>query len=134
MKVLQRFTASPLRKLKVIKRRHMVGLRRSMLKLKTALSQEKAETKEMLRTYNAYVQGDAKPEDMKAANQQFLDILKGLGLGVFAVLPFSPITIPAIVKLGKMVGVDILPSAFNQSSDKTPASEHELDFKQKDKK
>ena len=44
---------------------------------------------------------------------RFLDILKGLGLGVFAVLPFAPITIPLVVKLGHWVGVDVLPSSFN---------------------
>jgi hypothetical protein len=37
---------------------------------------------------------------------------------VFAVLPFAPITIPVIVKLGKSVGVDILPSAFAELSNK----------------
>jgi hypothetical protein len=123
MKVLQRFTASPIHTLKVIKRRHMLTLRRSLLKLKLALSQEKAETRQMLSIYHSYLQGEASAKQMKEANAQFLDILKGLGLGVFAVLPFSPITIPIIVKLGKLVGVEILPSAFaddesssNQSS------------------
>ncbi len=50
---------------------------------------------------------------MHTANEQFLDILKGLGLGVFAVLPFAPVTIPLVVKLGQWVGVDVLPSSFN---------------------
>jgi hypothetical protein len=34
-------------------------------------------------------------------------------LGVFAVLPFAPVTIPLVVKLGQWVGVDVLPSSFN---------------------
>ncbi|MFT4924456.1 MAG: hypothetical protein ACI8WB_000534 [Phenylobacterium sp.] len=118
MKPLARLTKFPIRTLKVIKHRHMKSLRNTMLKLKMALSQEKAETREMLHIYHLYAQGEATPEEMKAANEQFLDILKGLGLGVFAVLPFSPVTIPAIVKLGRMVGVEILPSAF---SDNPPA-------------
>ena len=95
----------------------MMSLRRSMLRLKAALSQEKAETREMLGIYQRYVQGGAQPDEMKVANKQFFDLVKGLGLGVFAVLPFSPITIPVIVKLGKSVGVDILPSAFANMSD-----------------
>ncbi|MGS0729206.1 hypothetical protein ACVBKF_23605, partial [Shewanella sp. 0m-11] len=49
---------------------------------------------------------------------QFGDLLKGLGLGVFAVLPFAPITIPIVVKLGKIVGVDVLPSSFNNMSER----------------
>jgi hypothetical protein len=112
MKALQRLTRKPILALKVIKHRHMKKLRASMLKLKAALAQEKTETREMLHIYQSYVQGQTKPGEMKVANKQFLDLLKGLGLGVFAVLPFAPITIPVIVKLGKTVGVDILPSAF----------------------
>lgn len=126
MKVLQRLTQSPVHTLKVIKRRHMLSLRRNMLKLKTALSQEKAETREMLHIYHLYLQGQASPQEMKVANEQFLDILKGLGLGVFAVLPFSPVTIPAIVKLGKMVGVEILPSAFGEEQASTQIEDDPL--------
>jgi len=29
------------------------------------------------------------------------------------VLPFAPLTIPLVVKLGSLVGVDVLPSSFN---------------------
>lgn len=114
MKILQRFGKSPIRTLKVIKRRHMITLRANLLKVKLALSQEKDETREMLRIYQRYMQGGVKPQEMKVANEQFVDLLKGLGLGVFAILPFSPITIPAIVKLGKTMGIDILPSAFKE--------------------
>jgi hypothetical protein len=33
-------------------------------------------------------------------------------LGVFAILPFAPITIPLIVKLGRKLGIEVMPSAF----------------------
>jgi hypothetical protein len=108
-KILSRLSRKPRHVLKLSKRK----LRRSMLKIKVALSQEKAETREMLHIYHMSIRGETKPGEMKIANKQFFDIVKGLGLGVFAVLPFAPITIPIIVKLGKTVGVDILPSAFN---------------------
>ena len=85
-----------------------------MIGLKIALSQEKLETKEMLTTYKKYTRKQATPEEMIQANKQFVDILKGLGLGVFAVLPFAPITIPILIKVGRMVGVEILPSSFNR--------------------
>jgi len=81
--------------------------------LKIALEQEKQETKEMLTIYRRYTQGQTNKEELKRANEQFVDILKGLGLGVFALLPFAPITIPLVVKLGSLVGVDVLPSSFN---------------------
>jgi hypothetical protein len=83
-----------------------------MLKVKLALAQEKIETKEMLSIYGRYTKRKASAEEMRIANQQFVDILKGLGIGVFAVLPFSPITIPIMIKVGRMVGVEILPSSF----------------------
>jgi hypothetical protein len=84
-----------------------------MVALKIALAQEKQETKEMLAIYKRYTQGQTNSAELKRANEQFVDILKGLGLGVFAVLPFSPVTIPLVVKLGRLVGVDVLPSSFS---------------------
>lgn len=92
-------------------------LKRDMLVLKDALSQEKQETKDMLVTYKRYTKKQASREELNEANKQFADLLKGLSLGVFAVLPFAPITIPLVVKLGKMVGVDVLPSSFNNLSE-----------------
>ncbi len=69
----------------------------------------------MLSIYRRYTQGHTSKEELKRANEQFVDILKGLGLGVFAVLPFAPLTIPLVVKLGSLVGVDVLPSSFNMN-------------------
>ncbi|WP_077338965.1 hypothetical protein [Pseudocolwellia agarivorans] len=114
MKVWIHFVRAPVRVISISKRRTHSKLKRQMVGLKLALSQEKAETKEMLSTYKKYTRKQATPEEMINANKQFIDILKGLGLGVFAVLPFAPITIPILIKVGKMVGVDILPSSFNR--------------------
>ena len=72
----------------------------------------------MLVTYKRYTKKQANREELKEANKQFGDLLKGLGLGMFAVLPFAPLTIPLIVKLGKIVGVDVLPSSFNNMGDR----------------
>ena len=104
---------APWRVAKISKKRQQLRFRRAMVALKIALAQEKQETKEMLHIYKRYTQGNASKEELHTANEQFLDILKGLGLGVFAVLPFAPITIPLVVKLGHWVGVDVLPSSFN---------------------
>lgn len=104
---------APFRVAKISKRRQQLRFKRSMVALKIALAQEKQETKEMLTIYRRYTQGEVSKEDLSKANAQFVDILKGLGLGVFAVLPFAPITIPLVVKLGRYVGVEVLPSSFN---------------------
>ncbi len=106
---------APIRVAKISKKRQQLRFRRAMVALKIALAQEKQETKEMLTIYRQYTQGQTTKEDLKRANEQFVDILKGLGLGVFALLPFAPITIPLVVKLGTLVGVDVLPSSFNMN-------------------
>ena len=113
MRLIKVVHKAPLRVAKISKRRQQIRLRRSMLALKIALAQEKQETKEMLDIYKRYSFGEAQKSELKVANEQLVDILKGLGLGVFAVLPFAPITIPLIVKLGQWVGVDVLPSSFS---------------------
>ncbi|WP_226996500.1 hypothetical protein [Thalassotalea crassostreae] len=94
----------------------MYRFKRKMLVLKYALGQEKDETKEMLAIYGRYTRRKASSEEMKIANDQFLDLLKGLGMGVFAVLPFAPITIPVMIKLSRLVGVEILPSSFHEDN------------------
>ncbi|KPH63456.1 hypothetical protein AMS58_10495 [Pseudoalteromonas porphyrae] len=113
MRIYKVIHRAPVRVAKISKKRQQLRFRRAMVALKLALAQEKQETKEMLTIYRRYTQGDVSKEDLQKANAQFVDILKGLGLGVFAVLPFAPITIPLVVKLGQWVGVDVLPSSFN---------------------
>lgn len=93
-----------------------------MIVLKGALAQEKQETKEMLLIYKRYTRGDATKEEMRIANGQFVDLIKGLGIGVVAILPFAPITIPVVLKLGKWVGVDVLPSSFYVKDDSPKSS------------
>jgi hypothetical protein len=105
---------APRRVISISRRRQTIKLKRQLVRVKIALAQEKDETKEMLATYHRFTKKQASPEEMKLANKQFFDVLKGLGVGVFAVLPFAPITIPVVIKLGKWVGVDILPSSFNK--------------------
>ena len=118
MKVWFYFFKAPRRVLSINRRRLITKLKRQLIRVKIALSQEKAETKEMLAIYKRYTKRQATPEEMKLANQQFFDVLKGLGIGVVAILPFAPITLPIVIKLGKWVGVDILPSSFRED-DKT---------------
>ncbi|WP_105201525.1 hypothetical protein [Pseudoalteromonas sp. T1lg10] len=113
MRIYRSFHRAPLRVLMISRRRQKLKLRRAMVTLKWALAQERQETREMLDIYKRYTKGQASKQDLQVANKQFIDILKGLGLGVFAVLPFAPITIPLVVKIAHMVGVDILPSSFS---------------------
>ena len=86
--------------------------------IKVALAEETEQTKEMLATYQRYTLGQATEAELRVANEQFRDLLKSIGLGFMVILPFSPITIPAIVKLGKKYGVEVLPSAVRNQMEK----------------
>lgn len=99
----------------IVKRKALISMRRNLLVIKRGLAIETQETKIMLFTYHQYTLGKASEEEMRLANKQFGNVVRSLGLGVFAVLPFSPITIPAIVKLGERFGVNVLPSSFDFS-------------------
>jgi hypothetical protein len=94
------------------KRNALIPIKRSLLSVKQGLAQESRETKVMLATYKRFTEGRASKLEMKEANKQFVDVIRGLGLGVLAVLPFSPITLPLVVKFGEKIGVNVLPSAF----------------------
>lgn len=115
MKVWIHVFKAPRRVVSISRRRQVAKLKRQLVLVKFALAQEKQETREMLAIYKRYTKRQATAEEMKMANQQFFDVVKGVGIGVFAVLPFAPITIPVVIKVGKWVGVDILPSSFNDT-------------------
>ena len=89
-------------------------LKRQLGLLRGALEKETVETKEMFEIYNLYLRKKASPLQMKKANSQFRDLVKGFGLGVLVVLPFAPITLPLFVKIGEKMGVDLVPSAFSE--------------------
>lgn len=98
-------------------RRFRIELIRSLKILRKGLAGEGVETKEMLGTYFLYSQGQASQEEMEKANAQFRDLLKAMGLSIFLVLPFAPISIPLVVKLGRRFGIEILPTAFQEEFD-----------------
>ncbi len=88
------------------------AIKKSLYAIKDALKKEQNETREMFEIYLRFSKGDASKKEMKIANQQFRDILKGAGIGAFALLPLSSLTLPIIIKVGHKFGIDILPSAF----------------------
>jgi hypothetical protein len=96
----------------------MSRIRFSMIRLKQALSLETDETRRMLIIYQRSLQGKASQAEMRFANHQLVDVLRATGLGIFAVLPFAPVTIPILIKLGRKLGIEVLPSSFQPKSDK----------------
>lgn len=82
--------------------------------LKKGLATETDQTKVMLDLYMKQIRGQASKEEMRMANKQLKDVFKGVGLGILLVLPFAPITLPFVVKLGEKLGVDVLPDSFRK--------------------
>jgi hypothetical protein len=83
--------------------------------LKEKLTEETEPSRDMLKTYSDYVKGEATDEELDKANNQLNEILKGLSLGLMAVIPFAPITIPMIAKFAKKHNIDLIPEWFKDS-------------------
>jgi len=126
MKLLRHLHRAPLRVLRLQRRKSMIRIRFSMVRLKVVLSQEKEDTRQMLRTYQHYVTGEVTKAELARANAQLADVLRATGLGIFAILPFAPITIPIIVKLGRKLGIEVLPTAFTPKGKRRAARAHQI--------
>jgi hypothetical protein len=85
---------------------------KALKKIKRGLKEESYNTKEMLTIYYKSTHGEASDEDIKKANKQFRNFLKSLGIGTLVILPFAPITLPFVVKVGQYFGIDIIPDSF----------------------
>ena len=85
-------------------------------RLQESFLEENEENKKMLDIYLRYIEGDASDEDIDYANNQLKQNLKSLGLGVLVVLPFSPITIPYILKKTQEFNIDIIPNWYKALS------------------
>ena len=91
------------------------NIRRVLVLLQTTLKQDTESTKEMLKTYYSFTQGNVNEEELEKANKQLNILLKEIGFGVLTILPFSPITIPLVARLAKKYQIDIVPEWFKDS-------------------
>lgn len=122
-----RITQSIKRRNFATKRKALFPIKRGLLAVKRGLAQETQETKAMLITYQRFTIGQASKLEMIEANKQFVDVIRGVGLGVLVVLPFAPLTLPFIVKLGEKIGINVLPSAFNLDLQVTENSTNQVE-------
>ena len=83
--------------------------------IKEKLTDETESSSAMLKTYSDDLKGEASDEELEKANQQLNEILKDLSLGLMAVIPLAPITIPMIAKFAKKHNIDLLPEWFKDS-------------------
>jgi hypothetical protein len=91
------------------------GIKNWLLKLKNGLSQEAEESKLMLGTYLRYTNGETvSKEEMNIANEQLKDVVRGLGLGAWAMLPGHVLTVPVVFGLAKKYNIELFPSSFRE--------------------
>ena len=91
-------------------------LRRYILKLKDSFLEESDENKRMLDIYIRYIEGIATDDEIEEANYQLKQVLKSLGLGILVILPFSPISIPYVLKKAKELEIDLIPDWYKALS------------------
>ena len=89
-------------------------IQKYLLKLKDSFLEESEENKKMLDVYIKFIEGKATEDEIEYANNQLNEIFKSLGLGVLTILPFSPITIPYVIKKAQELGIDIIPNWYKK--------------------
>lgn len=89
-------------------------LQKYILRLKESFLEETEENRKMLDIYVKSIEGLASEDEIKYADNQLKQIFKNLGLGVLTILPFSPITIPYVVKKAQEFGIDLIPNWYKK--------------------
>ena len=87
-----------------------------LLKLKDAFLDETIENKKMLDTYVKYIEGNASDDEIEVANYQLKQVFRSLGLGILVILPFSPISIPYVLKRAKEYNIVLIPDWYKALS------------------
>lgn len=86
-----------------------------LLKIREELRKETIENKQMLEIYYKASKNKASNEELAKANYQFNQLIKTIGLGVILSIPFSIITFPMILKIAKLLKIEILPKWFKDT-------------------
>ena len=89
-------------------------IQKFILKLKDSFLEESEENKKMLDIFVKQIEGTASDNEIDYANEQLNEIVKSLGLGVLTILPFSPITIPYVIKKAQELGIDVIPKWYKK--------------------
>ncbi len=87
---------------------------KSLTDIKNLLSHETEKTRAILESYEKFQRHDISAKEMEKANEDFREMLKAVGLGVFLILPFTLVTIPTMVYMGNQMGIDVLPKKMRE--------------------
>ena len=91
-------------------------IKQQLLKLQESFLAETDQNKKMLDIYLKSIEGNASDAKVEEANFQLKQIFKSLGLGILVSLPFSPISIPYILKKSKEYDIDLIPEWYKALS------------------
>jgi len=70
----------------------------------------------MLDTYANYIDGTASDKEIDEANYQLKQVFRSVGLGILVVLPFSPVSIPYVLKKAKEHNIELIPDWYKALS------------------
>ena len=87
-------------------------IQKVLFKLKDSFLEETEENRRMLDIYANYIDGKASDQEIDEANYQLKQVLKSFGLGILVILPFSPISIPYILKKAKEYDIELIPDWY----------------------
>lgn len=87
----------------------LIKYQKYLLQLKEVFLEENKENTKMLDVYFKFIDGKATDDELNDANKQLEELIKSLGMGFLVLLPFSPVTIPYLVKKAKEHKIDIIP-------------------------
>ena len=84
-------------------------IQKFLFKLRDSFLEESEENRRMLDTYANYIDGTASDKEIDEANYQLKQVFRSVGLGILVVLPFSPISIPYVLKKAKEYNIELIP-------------------------
>jgi len=87
-------------------------IQKVLFKLKNSFLEETEENRRMLDIYANYIDGKASDQEIDEANYQLKEVLKSFGLGILVILPFSPISIPYVLKKAKEYDIELIPDWY----------------------
>lgn len=95
----------------------MKKIKKSIKKLISNTKTEISETKEAVEIIWKSKNTNLTTNEKEKIKQQGVDIFKITFLGTLFVIPFSGVFIIFLIKLGKKIGINILPSSFDKKNE-----------------
>jgi len=87
-------------------------IKQYILRIKDSFIEETDENRQMLDIYMKYLDGSATDNDVNKANRQLKQVFKSFGMGILLILPFSPISIPYVLKKAKELEIELIPDWY----------------------